>query len=63
MVFQQAGPGIIIQQMMHGNIDEFSGAGIISTRNPCTGQKSLTGAAMLHHINGPEIHICTVFHR
>lgn len=37
---------VVVQSMVHGNLDEQSGAGIMCTRNPNTGQRELYGEFM-----------------
>lgn len=39
-------PGVCIQEMVFGNMDESSGTGVIFTRNPSTGQKKIFGEFM-----------------
>ena len=40
--------------MVHGNRDQDSGCGVISTRNPCTGQKEMIGE-YLCNTEGTEV--------
>lgn len=37
------GTAVVVQSMVYGNRDEHSGSGVLCTRNPCTGQKEVTG--------------------
>jgi len=37
------GTAVIVQSMVYGNRDDHSGSGVLCTRNPCTGQKEVTG--------------------
>ncbi|MGL6064376.1 MAG: pyruvate, phosphate dikinase [Fusobacteriaceae bacterium] len=46
-ISDNVGTGVVIQEMVFGNYNEFSGTGVAFTRNPSTGEKEIFGEYLL----------------
>lgn len=46
-ISDKIGTGVVIQEMVFGNYNEFSGTGVAFTRNPSTGEKEIFGEYLL----------------